>query len=120
MDVGDNLRRLRKNAGMTQRELGRRAGISQGLIGRYEKGYCAIGVANLARIAMVLGCDVGEIDGRCKRGGPVDADELLKYVMRNWRRLSVDAKASVIGTVASAVGFVERMDAHRSGVVVDV
>ena len=37
MDIGENIRRARKNAGLTQKELGEKLGISAAAVGQFEK-----------------------------------------------------------------------------------
>ena len=37
-NIGDKIRRCRKQKGMTQAELGAKLGVSQALIGQYETG----------------------------------------------------------------------------------
>lgn len=36
MSIGNNIRKMRKKAGLTQKELGERLGISQAAIGQFE------------------------------------------------------------------------------------
>lgn len=115
------MRRLRVSARLTQKELGRKAGMRQGLVSRYERGYCEIGVANLARLAAALRVDIREIDPRCQRSAWHDeenVDEFFKFVLDNWQQASVAAKAAVIGIVANAVGPHDDSSQRRG--VVDV
>lgn len=37
MTIGDNIKKARKSAGLTQKELGKKLGISQSAIGQFEK-----------------------------------------------------------------------------------
>ena len=37
MDIGENIRQARKNAGLTQKELGEKLGISAAAVGQFKK-----------------------------------------------------------------------------------
>lgn len=55
MYTGDQIRKYRKKAGLTQKELGRRLGISQQQIGQWETGKTNPKIETLQKIADVLG-----------------------------------------------------------------
>lgn len=65
--------RCRSAAGMTQVELARRVGVSQGAVWQWEKGLTRPSVARLLSLSRVLGCTVDELlceeDGDEKQGG---------------------------------------------------
>lgn len=52
--LGDRINRLRRGAGLSQEELGRRAGVQAVQISKYERGIYAPRTAILGRIAMAL------------------------------------------------------------------
>lgn len=105
--VGENIKRLRKAAKMTQEELAAATGLQRSLIGRYENGRRKIGVANLVKLAKGLKCEIGDIDERCGGAGGVDLpsidDEMLRFVALNWGRLGVEERAAIIGTIAADI-----------------
>lgn len=51
----------RKDAGLTQIALARKAGVSQGYYSRIETGACVPSMSVVRRIAHALGRDVGEV-----------------------------------------------------------
>lgn len=53
--LGDELRRLRLDAGLTQAELAERAGVSRRWIGAAEKGYVGGEMGNLMMVVRALG-----------------------------------------------------------------
>lgn len=59
--VGQNTRRLRLAASMTQEELSERSGITQQYISGLERGYRNPTVITLAQIAYVLECQVFQL-----------------------------------------------------------
>lgn len=67
--IGNRIREARKDAGMTQMELGSHLGLTQGMINKIETGQSAITLTNLFKLAEVLnrplayflGIGVGEL-----------------------------------------------------------
>ncbi|MCD8382817.1 MAG: helix-turn-helix domain-containing protein [Clostridiales bacterium] len=59
--IGKNLRRLRRERGLTQRELARRAGTSSQMIGYWENGTRNPNGASRQKLASALGVDVGQL-----------------------------------------------------------
>jgi DNA-binding XRE family transcriptional regulator len=79
---GARLRELREGAGLTQKELADRAGLSQNAVSQWEQGNREPLVSNAMTLAEVLGCDIADLfkspspgtkpagRGRPPRGGP--------------------------------------------------
>lgn len=61
MNTGENIRKIRKEKGLTQRELGELSGISQKQIGLYEQGKRNPKLETLEKIAKGLGVDKYDI-----------------------------------------------------------
>ena len=55
MNIGENIRQARKNAGLTQKELGKKLGISAAAVGQFEKKDANPNHHTVEKIAMVLG-----------------------------------------------------------------
>ena len=66
MDIGAELIRARREAGLSQRELARRAGTSQSTLSAYEAGRKQPSAATLARLLDITGA---ELTVRPARGG---------------------------------------------------
>jgi transcriptional regulator with XRE-family HTH domain len=60
MDFGPKLKQLRQESGMTQVELAAKAGLSQGVITNYERGFRTPTLENALLIAKALGLPVEE------------------------------------------------------------
>lgn len=58
------LRKLREAAGLTQRELGNRIGVSGQAVAQWETGVKRPSVENLLKLADILECTVDAILGR--------------------------------------------------------
>ncbi len=56
-----NIKKMRRDAGMTQRELGHKVGVSFQAISQYETGTAEPRVETLRKIADVFGCTVDEL-----------------------------------------------------------
>lgn len=97
MGIAENLKRLRLEAGLSQPELAKRAGVSQQLISQIERGTNRT-TKELPRLARALGKPVQEIDPTYDAVVvTVDAarDELLEIYDRlgalpNWRQYLLD------------------------------
>jgi transcriptional regulator with XRE-family HTH domain len=73
MAFGENLRKLRKEKGLSQQELAKKAGVSQQVIGHYEKGIRAPKLEQAILVAKALGMSVEEIYGQLERRKPAAA-----------------------------------------------
>ena len=92
--VGQKVRRLRKERGMTQSELATRIGIIQSDLCRMEKGEYRVGLDTLFKVLEVFGMNIGEFfDERSLPTGPA-AEEA--EVLDRFRRLSEEARADVL------------------------
>ena len=60
MTVGEKIRKYRKEAGMTQAELGKKAGLSEAMIRQYELGKRNPKFENLSKIAKALNITIDE------------------------------------------------------------
>jgi transcriptional regulator with XRE-family HTH domain len=57
--AGELIRRVRKESGLSQAELARRAGMPRSVLSAYEHGHRQPAVAALARIAAAAGLEIG-------------------------------------------------------------
>lgn len=55
------LKAIRRERGLSQRELAKRTGINYVTISKYETGRVAPGLANVEKIARALGCLVNDL-----------------------------------------------------------
>lgn len=60
-EVGRRIRQRREAQGVSQEEFARRAGLARPFFGRIERGSQNISIETLAKIAVALGADMGEI-----------------------------------------------------------
>lgn len=56
--LGERIRALRKQQGVSQEELANKAGLDRSYAGAVERGERNLGVDNLQRLADALGCSV--------------------------------------------------------------
>ena len=59
--VGQNIRRVRETAGLTQSDLARMIGSTQSQIGKYERGVQDMSLSRLVQIAEALGADAVDL-----------------------------------------------------------
>ena len=62
MSVGENIKRIRKEKGLTQKQLGELCGLADSAIRRYENGGANPKIETKKKIANALGVSVEEID----------------------------------------------------------
>ena len=60
--IGERIRQLRKERGMSQTELAEKAGLVQPHIVRIEQGRYSVGLDTLQAIAKALGCTVDMVE----------------------------------------------------------
>jgi transcriptional regulator with XRE-family HTH domain len=63
-EVGRRMREIREAAGLSQRELARRAGITPGMLCLVEQGQTSPSTATATRLADALGVTLGELRQR--------------------------------------------------------
>lgn len=61
MSIGDNIRNIRKQKGLTQAELGKRLGCTQQTIALYESSGDSLHVTTVKKVAAALHVDVAEL-----------------------------------------------------------
>lgn len=67
MGIGENLKRIRENKGVTQADLARELGINRSMLSQIERGTKTLSLPLAKEIADILGCrieDLVETDGR--------------------------------------------------------
>lgn len=65
--IGNNMKAARLKALLTQSELGERAGLSQNLVGMYERGECEASLEKVYRLAHALRITLDEYIGLRKK-----------------------------------------------------
>ena len=66
MNIGENIRRIREQNGLSKAELARRVGVSGSMICQVERGTKACSMQLGAQIASALGCEVSELYGESR------------------------------------------------------
>ena len=61
MTVGENIRRIRKEKGLTQKQLGERLNMTQSAIGQFENDKTSPKIETVEKIASALGVNIVEI-----------------------------------------------------------
>lgn len=98
-DIGERIRRLRSDRGITQEELAGEVGVSRSAVAQWETGRAGQLTGNLARIADVLGVNLDQLThGRIKRNNPQagNADELT--LLRLYRECRPDDRQLLLRT----------------------
>lgn len=65
MAVGSNIKEARKRAGLTQKELGEKLGISQAAIGQFETEHANLKIETIEKVANALKIPVGHLLDGC-------------------------------------------------------
>ena len=61
MSVGENIEKLRKRKGLTQKELGDRIGVSESAICKFEKNRLPVSLAIAADLAKIFGVELNAL-----------------------------------------------------------
>lgn len=62
MTIGERIKKIRQEKGLSQKELGEKLGVSQQMIGQWETGKANPKIETLIKIAEALDCEVSDID----------------------------------------------------------
>lgn len=102
MTVGERIRYARKNAHLTQEELAIKLGVTQAVIGQYERGIRKPKMDALQRIAEAMGISiydlVPEYSGALLVGLPKDESE-KKKIMEDFEKLSPSAQEKILDLI---------------------
>ena len=61
MNIGENIRQARQKAGLTQKELGEKLGVSQAAVGQFENDKSTPKIETLQKIATALNIKLSEL-----------------------------------------------------------
>lgn len=67
MNVGEQLKSLRKNYDLTQEQLARQSGVSFTFINRVENGNSSIRLEIFNKVLDLLGCEIAIVDKKTKK-----------------------------------------------------
>ncbi|MEM0217755.1 MAG: CBS domain-containing protein [Candidatus Nezhaarchaeales archaeon] len=103
----EDIRRMRIMAGLTQKELAERAGVSQSLIARIEAGTVDPRLSTLRKILKALIPSIGDLKAEQVMHRPViwvDADEPVRNVVELMEKYGISQipvldKGNVVGTI---------------------
>ncbi|MEM2214214.1 MAG: CBS domain-containing protein [Candidatus Nezhaarchaeales archaeon] len=103
----EDIRRMRIMAGLTQKELAERAGVSQSLIARIEAGTVDPRLSTLRKILKALIPSIGDLKAEQVMHKPViwvDADEPVRNVVELMEKYGISQipvldKGNVVGTI---------------------
>lgn len=98
--IGENIRRERKAAGMTQEELGKKIGISQQAVGNYESGRRKPKIKTLVRFSNGLNVSVAEL----LAGMLDDTDPVNRAFTRGYQAGYETAKKEVLERMKTWLG----------------
>ena len=91
MTVAENIKRIRKEKNITQKQLGLKCGIAESTIRRYELGLLNPKLETINKIADALEVDVYELDERIQRiQAGINVIDLLEQEKQSLRFLNPD------------------------------
>lgn len=73
LTTGEAMRKARRDAGMLQKDLARRARVGPNTLARYERDFCSPTLYNVISLADVLGISLDEYVGRRVKDKKEDA-----------------------------------------------
>jgi len=113
MGFGDNVRRARKNRGITQEELAKMVGVAKSTITGYEKNYRAPHALMITKIASALDVTGDELLGLPDRPEPVGLMKREKQLIADFRNLSDEGQSALIeylDTLARSGKYIKRQN----------
>ncbi len=101
MTVGERIRTIRKNQGLTQKQLGEKSGMADSAIRKYESGSQNPKVETLQRIAAALNVSLGDLLG-------IAPDEMLNRIVTDFPDAPVQEKEGKISFSLVKNGIIQR------------
>ncbi len=120
--IGSEICRLRKEAGMTQKQLGKLVGVSEGFIDEVENGKRVMNSDLINRVSKALRQEAGKLelfDETEVRSRPEPDKTVKKVIERPVREIWTDALAGVIMTVPVYGYDLEKSLASRQLPIID-
>ncbi|ERL06749.1 helix-turn-helix transcriptional regulator [Olsenella profusa] len=105
------LKRIRKERGLTQRVMAEKLNVDWRTYGAWERGAHSISLAQAYECAEVLGCSIDEIAGHNTK--KIYEDPYQAELNRCWNAMGERRKAALLVTARDAV-MAERGDAQRN------
>ena len=103
MSIGDRLRRARKDAGLTQKQVAEKAGWitdSNSRLSQYENNKREPTLADIAKIAKITGADPAEL----AFGGHAELTAEEIAILQSYRNASQEGRRFILGACESAKG----------------
>lgn len=92
---GKNIRYQRENAGLTQRDLANKLGVSHSTIASWENDRTEPKMGVIERMSTIFGCDKTDIITTAA-ATPDSSDLMEKTLVTNYRKLSDDGKKDLV------------------------
>ncbi|MEW5817826.1 MAG: helix-turn-helix transcriptional regulator [Spirochaetota bacterium] len=98
--IGERIAQLRRERGLTQKELAQKIGIARTLVTEYEIGRLRLHDEMITRFALALGVSTDEILGLSSKKVPKNAPELkITKRIRNIEKLPLSQKKALLSTI---------------------
>lgn len=104
MTVAENIKRIRKKKGLTQKQLGKKCGMAESTLRQYELGYRHPKIETIQKIANALDCSIIALTG----GEEYKKTEEYKIGMR-----SVNAHDGVLALLKNIYGDIQEKDVQQ-------
>ena len=106
MDLSDTIRRKRREAGLTQRELAERVGVSPGAVAQWEGGGGGKGLSagNLVKVCLLLGIELNELGSFGQLNGQSVGRPDETVLVSIYRRMTGEQQRVYLALFHTAVG----------------
>lgn len=104
MTVAENIKRIRKKKGLTQKQLGKKCGMAESTLRQYELGYRHPKIETIQKIANALGCSLVALTG---------IEEYKKTEEYKTGIRSVDAYDGVLALLKNIYGDVQEKNVQQ-------
>ncbi|MDE7336550.1 MAG: helix-turn-helix domain-containing protein [Clostridia bacterium] len=102
IDIGENIKNIRKSLGKTQTEIAQLGGFTQGLYAKWENNLALPGAENLIKLAECLECSVDYILGRESEDNIVIINNKQKSEIEElYEKLDRQNKIMVLGYITA-------------------
>lgn len=100
MDIGEKIKKIRKNKGLTQKDLAIRLNVSEAMVSQYESKNSNLRLKTIQKIAFALGVEIEDIIGLETFESGKDFEKRRKEILNEYKKNGNGESLTIIYTTS--------------------